>query len=74
MATRNTPVTDAPTQTLSPTVENYLKHLYAELQDTGVELLPMGRLAQALAVTPGTATAMAKALADGGRPAASGLR
>jgi DtxR family Mn-dependent transcriptional regulator len=51
---------------LSPTVENYLKHLYSELQASGKKLLPMGQLAVALQVTPGTATTMVKALADAG--------
>ncbi|MCG3148384.1 MAG: Iron-dependent repressor IdeR [Verrucomicrobiae bacterium] len=52
--------------TLSPTVENYLKHLFTEQQDSDAELLPMGKLAAALAVTPGTATTMVKTLADAG--------
>lgn len=51
---------------LSPTVENYLKNLFAEQQGSENELLPMGRLAQALGVAPGTATAMVKGLADSG--------
>ena len=66
MASRRTHVTTVATAALSPTVENYLKHLYAELHDIDGELLPMGRLAQALSVTPGTATTMVKALADNG--------
>ncbi len=61
MASRRT---HASTVALSPTVENYLKHLYTELHDIDGELLPMGKLAQALSVTPGTATTMVKALAD----------
>lgn len=51
---------------LTPTIENYLKHLYEEQQRSREELLPTGRLATALAVTPGTATAMVKTLADAG--------
>ena len=59
--------TDTPLgSTLSSTVENYLKHLYAEQHEAGSGLLPMGKLAQALGVTPGTATTMVKALADSG--------
>ncbi len=47
-------------------VENYLKHalLLAERSPDG--LVPMGELASALAVVPGTATTMVKALADSG--------
>jgi DtxR family Mn-dependent transcriptional regulator len=46
-------------------VENYLKHVLL-LSDGGDELVPMGALAGALAVVPGTATTMVKALADEG--------
>ena len=52
----------------SSTVENYLKAIYqAEIAhgDDGA-LVPMGRLASALGVVPGTATTMVKALADSG--------
>ncbi len=42
------------------TVEDYLKQIYLE---SGEKLLPMGQLATALDVTPGTATAMVKRLA-----------
>ena len=66
MASRPTDATVASTAALSSTVENYLKHLYAEQHDAGRGLLPMGKLAQALGVTPGTATTMVKALADSG--------
>jgi DtxR family Mn-dependent transcriptional regulator len=48
------------------TVENYLKQLYLEQVDDPAALLPMGRLASAMSVTPGTATTMVKALADSG--------
>ena len=52
----------------SSTVENYLKAIY---QGTGAlappqRLLPMGQLASALGVVPGTATTMVKALAESG--------
>jgi DtxR family Mn-dependent transcriptional regulator len=52
----------------SQTVENYLKSIYlAEAALTGDRaLVPMGQLASALSVTPGTATTMVKALADSG--------
>ena len=48
----------------SSTVENYLKQIYLEQQPLDGELLPMGRLATAMNVTPGTATTMIKALAE----------
>jgi DtxR family Mn-dependent transcriptional regulator len=51
---------------LTPTIQNYLKHLYEEQQRSREDLLPTGRLATALAVTPGTATSMVKTLADAG--------
>ena len=47
------------------TVENYLKHVLL-LSDGSEELVPMGALATALAVVPGTATTMVKSLADEG--------
>lgn len=63
----------------SSTVENYLKALYkaqAALgvlgvldgndHDEGAHLVPMGRLANALGVVPGTATTMVKALSESG--------
>lgn len=50
----------------SSTVENYLKQLYLEQQDTGYTLVPMGKLATVMGVVPGTATTMIKALADSG--------
>lgn len=52
----------------SQTVENYLKSIYlAEAALPGDrDLVPMGQLAAALSVTPGTATTMVKALADSG--------
>jgi DtxR family Mn-dependent transcriptional regulator len=49
------------------TVEDYLKQLYLEQQQPGSgELVPMGKLATAMGVVPGTATSMVKALADSG--------
>jgi DtxR family Mn-dependent transcriptional regulator len=50
----------------SSTVENYLKQIYLEEQALGAagDLVPMGRLAAAMSVTPGTATTMIKALAE----------
>jgi DtxR family Mn-dependent transcriptional regulator len=52
----------------SSTVENYLKAIYqgqSALND-GIRLVPMGQVASALGVTPGTATTMVKALAESG--------
>src|SRR5580692_2187119 len=48
------------------TVENYLKQLYLEQRNTRDAIVPMGRLASAMGVVPGTATSMVKALADSG--------
>ena len=48
------------------TVEDYLKQLYLEQQAAAAELVPMGKLATAMGVVPGTATSMVKALADSG--------
>jgi DtxR family transcriptional regulator, Mn-dependent transcriptional regulator len=52
----------------SSTVENYLKAIY--LGQSGLprdeRLVPMGHVAAALGVTPGTATTMVKALAESG--------
>ncbi len=50
----------------SSTVENYLKQLYASQQRTKRKLVTMGTLARAMEVTPGTATAMIKTLAESG--------
>ena len=47
------------------TVENYLKHLLLLAEQTD-GLVSMGALASSLAVVPGTATTMIKALADEG--------
>ena len=51
----------------SSTVEDYLKQIYLEQQAADPrELVPMGKLATAMSVVPGTATSMVKALADSG--------
>jgi DtxR family Mn-dependent transcriptional regulator len=58
----------------SQTVENYLKAIYQaqrgstplERDDSEGRLVPMGQLASALGVVPGTATTMVKTLAESG--------
>ena len=52
----------------SSTVENYLKSIYLGqlVLPADVRLVPMGQVAAALGVTPGTATTMVKALAESG--------
>src|SRR6188768_719002 len=52
----------------SQTVENYLKTIFlAQTADPGSDdLVPMGQIAGALGVVPGTATTMMKALAESG--------
>ena len=51
----------------SLTVENYLKTIHlAHAAQSDRELVPMGQLASALGVVPGTATTMVKALAESG--------
>src|SRR5690349_23391840 len=52
----------------SSTVEDYVKQIYLEQLASGETgaLVSMGRLAAAMGVVPGTATAMVKALADAG--------
>ena len=52
----------------SSTVENYLKaiHLGVSRLQEGQRLLPMGQLATALGVAPGTATTMVKTLSESG--------
>jgi DtxR family Mn-dependent transcriptional regulator len=52
----------------SSTVENYLKAIYAGVARLAVpqRLLPMGQLASALSVAPGTATTMVKTLSEAG--------
>src|SRR3954469_14383664 len=52
----------------SSTVENYLKAIYLgqSALPARERLVPMGQVASALGVTPGTATTMVKALAESG--------
>jgi DtxR family Mn-dependent transcriptional regulator len=51
----------------STAVENYLKRIYlGQLQLHPDQLVPMGQLASAMGVAPGTATTMIKALAEAG--------
>jgi DtxR family Mn-dependent transcriptional regulator len=52
----------------SSTVENYLKTIYVGVAslEAPQRLLPMGQLATALGVAPGTATTMVKTLAESG--------
>lgn len=50
----------------SSTVEDYIKQLYLEQQHVPGERVPMGRLAEAMGVVPGTVTTMMKTLADSG--------
>ena len=53
----------------SSTVENYLKAVYhgqSALRSDQEQLVPMGSIALAVGVTPGTATTMVKALAESG--------
>src|SRR3989454_11909495 len=52
----------------SSTVENYLKAIYQGQSSLARDqhLVPMGQVAAALGVTPGTATTMVKALAESG--------
>ena len=50
----------------SSTVEDYLKQLYLEQHEAGDGTVSTGRLAGVMGVTPGTATAMLKALTGSG--------
>jgi len=50
----------------SATKEDYLKQIFLAEDDLPGEPVSMGRVSQALAVSPGTSTAMVKALADDG--------
>lgn len=50
----------------SSTVEDYLKTLYLVHRSGGERIVPVGRLAAAMGVVPGTATSMVKALSDAG--------
>ncbi len=46
------------------TVENYLKQIYIDQPTDEATMMPMGRLASAVGVTPGTATAMIKTMTE----------
>jgi len=48
------------------TVEDYLKQILLEQQDTTAAPIPMGKVARALSVAPGTATAMMKTMSEAG--------
>lgn len=48
------------------TVENYVKQILVEQHETPAGAVPTGRVAAALGVVPGTATAMMKTLAEAG--------
>lgn len=50
----------------SSTVEDYIKHIYLLAEKQSRAEIPMGHVADALGVVPGTATTMVKALADAG--------
>jgi len=48
------------------TVEDYVKQVFLIQQELGGEVAPMGRLSDAMGITPGTTTTMVKAMADDG--------
>jgi len=48
----------------SATVEDYIKQIYLVAEKSGKEEVPMGQVAEALGVVPGTATTMVKTLAE----------
>lgn len=50
----------------SSTVEDYIKQIYLLAEKAPEDEIPMGQVADALGVVPGTATTMVKALADAG--------
>ncbi len=50
----------------SSTIEDYIKQIYAEQQAAPEGLVPMGKLAAAMDVVPGTATSMVKTLNGAG--------
>lgn len=50
----------------SATVEDYIKHIYLASEKQTAAEVPMGQIADALGVVPGTATTMMKALSDAG--------
>lgn len=49
---------------VTSTVEQYIKVLFTETEHSGKRLVSMSRLSEAMDVTPGTATSMAKHLAS----------
>ncbi len=49
---------------VTSTVEQYIKVLFTETEHSGEQLVSMKRLSEAMDVTPGTATSMAKHLAS----------
>lgn len=57
-----------PEDQYSSTVEDYLKAIYSLSREegAGVEVVPLGGIAEKLAVTPGTVTTMMRHLADRG--------
>jgi DtxR family Mn-dependent transcriptional regulator len=67
-ATALSPFNSAAPMLPSSTVENYLKAIYLGVGalTPSRRLMPMGQLAAALGVAPGTATTMVKALAESG--------
>lgn len=50
----------------TPAVENYLKQIFMLAREAQGQLVPMGAIAQAMQVVPGTATTMVKHLAESG--------
>jgi len=46
------------------TIEDYIKRVFLLQQELGVDVVPMGKLSEAMAITPGTTTTMVKAMAD----------
>lgn len=48
------------------TVENYIKQIYVEQQRAPADLVPLGKLAGAVGVVPGTVTTMIRTLAEAG--------
>ncbi len=50
----------------SATVEDYIKHIYLVSEKRSTAEVPMGQVAEAVGVVPGTATTMVKALSDAG--------
>ena len=46
------------------TIEDYIKQIFLEQQRSGVDFVPMGKIATALKVAPGTVTTMVKSMND----------